>query len=139
MLIEFNEIVSAFNYVSSGQMDDHQAFLDKETGKVYWHSEFGDNFEELPDDIGDERYLEIPHKNELDMGRNLVMKFAYQRLDTKDVEKVESFFKKKGAYSRFKSFLEQRGILDSWHEYEAKAEENVLKQWCEENNLEIHG
>lgn len=139
MLIELREIVDAFDYVSSGQMYDHQAFLDKETGTIYWHSEIGDNFEELPDDIDDERYLEIPHKNELDLGRNLVMNFVHQRLDTKDVEKVESFFKKKGAYSRFKSFLEQKGVLDSWHEYEAKAQENVLKQWCEDNNLEIRG
>jgi hypothetical protein len=33
-------------------------------GKMYWRSEFGDNYEELPDDIDDKKYILIPDKRE---------------------------------------------------------------------------
>jgi hypothetical protein len=65
MKIDFSEVTMAFDFVSFAQPFEHQAFLNKETGKVYWHSEFGDNEEELPDDIDDKKYIEIPHKNDL--------------------------------------------------------------------------
>ncbi len=61
-------------------MYTNQAYLDKETGKIYWHSDFGDNFEELPEDIDDAKYIEIPHKNELELGKRLVLDFVYENL-----------------------------------------------------------
>jgi len=33
-------------------MGENEAYLDRLSGKIYWHSELGDNDEELPDDIG---------------------------------------------------------------------------------------
>ena len=119
MAREFKDIMDAFNFVSFGQIYEHQAFLDKETGKTYWHSEFGDNEEELPDDIDDERYIEIPHKNELGLGKNLVLDFSYEYLPS-EVEEIEMIFRRKGAYSRFKSLLERKGALDKWYEFEKK-------------------
>ena len=138
MAIEFKDIMDAFNFVSFGQIYEHQAFLDKETGKTYWHSEFGDNEEELPDDIDDERYVEIPHKNELGLGKNLVLDFSYEYLPS-EVEKIEMIFRRKGAYSRFKSLLERKGALDKWYEFEEKAHEKALREWCEENAIKING
>ena len=41
MTVEFNEIVLAFDFVSFGQPYEHQAYLNKETGKIYWESAFG--------------------------------------------------------------------------------------------------
>ena len=29
-------------------MGEHQAFLCKQSGKIYWHSELSDGFDELP-------------------------------------------------------------------------------------------
>ena len=51
----FQDISEAFEFVSFGSMYEHQAFLDKETGKVYYHSDFDDDEEELPEDIDDEK------------------------------------------------------------------------------------
>ena len=31
--------------------------VDRRSGKFYWHSEVGDNDEELPDDIDEEKYI----------------------------------------------------------------------------------
>ena len=138
MAIEFRDIMDAFDFVSFGQMYEHQAFLDKETGKIYWHSEFGDNEEELPDDIDDERYIELPHKNELGVGKHLVFDFANEYLPS-EVEEIELVFRRKGAYSRFKSLLERKGVLDKWYEFEEKAQEKALREWCEENAIQING
>ena len=72
-------------------MYEHQAFLDKETGKIYYHSELGDDMEEFPQDIDDEKYIEIPHKNDLDLGKHLVLDFSHQYVSG-DVEKIQTIF-----------------------------------------------
>lgn len=138
MAVEFQDIIDAFDFVSFDQMYMHQAFLNKKRGTIYWHSELGDNEEELPEDIDDEKYIEIPHKNELDLGKRLVLNFSYEHLPN-DVNKIEAIFRKKSAYQRFKALLEREGMIEKWYEYEAKAQEKALRTWCEENEIKIHG
>src|ERR1700751_4128730 len=69
MPFSFSDVQLAFEFVSSGGMGENEAYLDRQLGKIYWHSEFGDNDEELPDDIDDEKYISIPDKRELDLGK----------------------------------------------------------------------
>jgi len=138
MVIEFKDIMDAFDFVSFAQMYENQVFLNKKTGKIYWHSEFGDNEEELPEDLDDDKYIEIPHKNELGLGKELVLDFAYEYL-ANDTEKIEAIFSRKGAYSRFKYFLENRNLIDKWYEFESSAQEKALRMWCEESGIKIHG
>jgi hypothetical protein len=138
MIVKFEDIQEAFDFVSFGEMYTHQAFLNRETGKIYWHSEFGDNEEELPNDLDDEKYIEIPHKNELELGKRLVLEFAYKHLPS-DAENIESIFSRKGAYSVFKSLLEKKGDLDKWYEFESQAQEKALRVWCKENGIKIKG
>ena len=138
MVIEFKDIMDAFDFVSFGQMCEHQAFLNKKSGKIYWHSEFGDNEEELPEDLDDDKYIEIPHKKELDLGKGLVLDFAYEYLPN-EAEKIEAIFRRKGAYSKFKDFLESKNLIDKWHEFESSAQEKALRVWCEASGIKIHG
>ena len=76
MPVSFSDLQCAFEFVSSGGTGENEAYLDRQSGKIYWHSEFGDNDEELPDDIDDEKYTAIPDKRELDLGKPLVLDFA---------------------------------------------------------------
>ncbi len=76
MKIDFNEIENAFMFISMGARYEHAAYLCKETGKIYYHSELTDDIEELPDDLDDPKYVSIPDKNELDLGQKLVMDFG---------------------------------------------------------------
>ena len=138
MAIEFKDIMDTFDFVNFDQMYEHQAFLDKETGEIYWYSEFGDNEEELPEDIDDDKYIGIPHKKELGLGKNLVLDFAYEYLPN-EVAKIEAIFRRKGAYSRFKALLESRSLIDKWYEFESSAQEKALRAWCEASGIEIHG
>jgi hypothetical protein len=91
----------------------------------------------VPDDIGDsEKFLQIPDKRELDLGKPLPLDFARQFLPA-DFDDVLQFFSRRGAYARFKDLLDRRGVLDQWYDFEAKAEERALRMWCDLNSIEI--
>jgi hypothetical protein len=138
MPVSFSDLQLAFEFVSSGGMGENEAYLDRQSGKIYWHSEFGDNEEELPDDIDDEKYIGIPDKRELDLGKPLVLEFARESLPD-DYEEVRHIFSRRGAYRRFKDLLARRGAIDQWEDFSDKAEEAGLRQWCAENGIELTG
>jgi hypothetical protein len=62
MPVNFSDIQLAFEFVSSGGRGENEAYLDRQSGRIYWHSEFGDNDEQLPADIDDENCISIPDK-----------------------------------------------------------------------------
>ena len=137
LLIDYQEIEDAFDFVSFAQMGEVEAYLCTETGKIYLQSDFFDEEpEQLPDDIGSDKYIEIPHKNEFDLGSALVIDFAEQHL-VDDVETIRKIFNKKGAYARFKDFLDSRDALDKWYAFEQQAQEVVLREWCAENEIQL--
>ena len=106
MPVNFSDLQLAFEFVSSG-MGENEAYLDRQSRKIYWHSAFGDNDEELPDDIGDQKYISIPDKRELDLGTPLVLDFAREFLPD-DYDEVRQFFSRRGAYRRYKDLLVRR-------------------------------
>ncbi|MEX3814388.1 hypothetical protein AB3X96_29645 [Paraburkholderia sp. BR13439] len=128
----------AFDFVSSAGPMEHNAYVSLDTGKIWWTSDSNDAFdEEFPDDLEtSDRYLAIPHKNELDLGRRLALRFVAQELPAR-YEQVEGYFRRQGAYARFKGLLERKGVLERWYSFEADADESALRQWCAENGLEL--
>ncbi|MBY6241167.1 hypothetical protein [Methylosinus sp. Sm6] len=50
---------------------------------------------------------------------------------------IRDIFRRKGAYAHFKNLLARRGALDAWHEFEAKAQKQAQKQWCDDNAIEL--
>ena len=48
MPVSFSDVQLAFEFVSSGGMGENEAYLDRQLGTIYWHSEFGDNDEDCP-------------------------------------------------------------------------------------------
>src|SRR6516165_5345173 len=136
MPVNFSDLQLAFEFVSSGGMGENEAYLDRQSGKIYWHSEFGDNEAELPNDIDDEKYISIPDKRELDLGKSLALDFARELLPD-DYDEVRHIFSQRGAYRRYKELLVRRGILDRWSDFSNKAEEAALRKWCAENGIEL--
>jgi len=137
MPVSFNDILEAFEFVNFGGTSEHQVFLCRQTGRLYWHSEFGDEFDELPDDIDDsEKYIVLPDKRELDLGKPLALDFARQFLP-EHVHEVRYIFSKRGAYAKFKNLLVRKDLLDQWHDFERRAEEAALRAWCDEHSIEV--
>jgi hypothetical protein len=142
MPVSFQEILDAFEFVGSGGVGEHEAVLCRRTGKIYWRSELSDLDElndELPDDVeDDENYITIPDRRELDLGKPLVLDFAREFLPN-DFDEVRYIFSKKGAYQKFRALLIRRAALDRWRDFEAKATERALREWCELCSIEVTG
>ena len=135
--IKYADLLDAFEFVSFGAPFESSAFICADTGAIHWTSDTLELDEEVPDDLETaERYIAIPHKNDLTLGRDLVLSFVDQALPD-DHGTVAGFFRSKGAYSRFKQLLESRGVLDAWHLFEANAVEAALRQWCEESGIQL--
>jgi len=136
MPVSFFDLQLAFEFVRSGGMGENEAYLDRESGKIYWRSEFGDSDEELPDDIDDKRYILIPDMRELDLGKPLALDFARKFLPD-DHDEVRHIFSRRGAYRRYKDLLVRRGALERWYDFSNKSEETALREWCTENGIEL--
>ena len=136
MKIKYFDIELAFDFVSSQRRFTNEAFVSKTTGEIYFASAYGDS-DELPEDIEDaDKYIALPHKNDLDLGIVLVREFVWQCLPDQ-AEQVERIFSRKGAYARFKDFLERLGLLEEWYRFEAGRTEAALKRWCVEQRIEF--
>jgi len=134
--MKFDDIMDAYEFVSFDYPFMNRAFISKETKKVYYYSEMGD-FEALPDDIEDGSiYLVIPHKIDLNLGKQLVLQFAEEFLPD-EFELIASIFSNSGAYASYKILLENKGMLQKWYDYENAKAEEALKNWCKENDLDI--
>jgi hypothetical protein len=120
MPVSFQEILTAFEFVGmGGDLGLHQAILCRPTGKIYWRSEFSGLDEpnelndEMPDDIeDDEKYIAIPDKRELGLGKPLALDFAREFLPG-DFDEIRYIFNKRGACKKFRALLIRRNVLDS--------------------------
>jgi hypothetical protein len=127
-MIKFSDIQDAFLFVSSAGYGMNTAILCKDTGQILYRSEISD--------LDWDMCIEIPHRNDLDMGQNLIFEFVKMRLPD-DYHHVQQIFRKRGAYRRFKDFLETKGLLEMWYDFESKREEQALRQWCVKNEIEL--
>lgn len=138
MKTSFSDLENAFFFVSMDQKYMYNAYLCKDSGQIFYASELGDS-DELPEDIDDpDKYIAIPHQNDLELGKVLVFEFTSKHLP-EELDRVESIFRSSGAYSRYKDLLDKNGLIDEWHNFEDERQKVALKEWCMENNIEIEG
>jgi hypothetical protein len=82
--VTFQDILDAFEFVGTGGGGLHRAILCRRTGKIYQRAEFSNLEEfndEMPDDVVDEeKYIDIPDKRELGLGKPLALDFAREFL-----------------------------------------------------------
>ena len=138
--MKYDDLSLAFCFVSSAGPMNNQAYVSLDTGAICWVSESNPIEEdEPPDDLEtSDRYIAIPHKNELDLGNDLVFRFVEGRLPDRYAD-VVAIFRRRGAYARFKGLLAAERCLDEWHAFEAEATERALREWCEENGVYLAG
>jgi hypothetical protein len=133
---DFSEIELAYDFVSSDQEWTCFAVVNRESGKIYYKSEMS-GLDDFPEDVEDsDEYVSIPHKNDLELGRNLVFDFVRRHIP-EQIKIVEGFFRQRGAYSNYKSLLERIGKLDAWQTYEKEETQKALRGWCAENGIEL--
>jgi phosphinothricin acetyltransferase len=139
--IKYDDLQSAFEFVSSGAPTEHSAYISLDTGQIHWVSDGVDleDEDEPPKDVEtSDRYIAVPHKKDLDLGRYLVTRFVRQVMPDSEAE-VEAIFRRRGAYGRYKGLLDAKGQLEAWYRFEEAAQDDALRAWCVENEIEIEG
>jgi len=136
--MKLSDLEEAFTFVGSAGFGERSALFCSQTGQVCLRSELGD-LDEIPEEAYDSGlWLEIPHKNELGLGRDLVFSFVSQNLPA-DLDLVVGYFNRRGAYSNYKRLLEKRGVLEVWYEYEETCLKEAILEWCRVEGIEVTG
>ncbi|UFS69501.1 UPF0158 family protein [Geomonas sp. RF6] len=135
--MRFGKIEDAFYFVSSAAPGDHVAVLNRKTGELFFGSDLAGH-DHLPDDLdrNEDDYLEIPHKNDLCLGIAVVTDFVRTRC-TEHMDTVRGIFSRPGAYSRYKSFLSEVGLLQEWYCFEMDRLGESLLSWCRESGVDL--
>ena len=136
MKYSYRDIELAFEFISSQEPFMNSAVMCKKTGHIYYDSGLGDTDEDFPDEPDEDGYFFIPHKNDLDLGTILVKRYA-KEVAPNLAREIGEIFSRKGAYSRFKSLLEENGLLDSWYKFEDSESTKALRAWCRDNGIEL--
>lgn len=135
MEIEYGKIELAYEFISAGPLHAHRALLDRETGDVLLQSELS-GLDEFPQVIDAGRYLFLPTRGELHLGKTLVIAFVEAHVPDAVLAVLE-MFSRKGGYGRFKAFLDDRKLVDQWYEFEGKATERALRAWSRNNGISL--
>ena len=111
VIVLFDDLESAFYWVSAAAPFECSAYISKASGEVFFGSSSREMDEELPEDYEDASlYWTVPHKNDLNLGRSLVFEFAEERIPN-HFKNIQRIFHQRGAYREFKNLLDQLGML----------------------------
>jgi hypothetical protein len=136
--VKLADLEEALLFVDAGGGYDTAAWVCRETGAVLLHSEDAGEWEPvLPADIDDAaRYVAVPGKHDLGLGKPLALEFARTQLPA-CYEQICAIFSRRGAYARFKDLLDRRDSLDAWHDWEAEQTRQALRTWCADNGITL--
>lgn len=139
MPIKLSDLDLALDFTSTDFLSgDYFVYINRETGELIHDTEGMDGpDDEVPDDIDDtDKYVPVPTKQDLGLGKPLVIQFSSEVIPD-ELNTVYEIFSRKGAYQRYKQLLTNLGKLDDWHNYEAEQQKKALVEWCDENDLEV--
>jgi hypothetical protein len=109
-MISFSDIYDAFIFVSSDSYGMNTAVLCKDTGQILYRSEMG-GFDEIGEEELDcDTCVDIPHKNDLDLGQHLVFEFVEIHLPN-EYDHVRQIFRNAAHMDGSRMFLNQRNCL----------------------------
>ena len=135
MYVDLSDLELALEFVSSDYSFDNEAYVNSETGEIFYSGDAVD--EELPEDINEnEKYIVIPSKRDLDLGKRLVFDFVAKEIHD-EFEHVYSMFGSRGAYARFRSLLHRLDCTEKWYAYENASLRAAVIEWCKENSIQF--
>ncbi len=134
--MKFSDLEYAFEFINVGDPYEHEAYVSRSTGQTYFRSDMA-GVDELPGDVlENDDYVEIPNKYDFDLGKDLVWQFVDRQIPGLK-NKVREIFSRRGAYARYKAFLEDLDLLDAWYRFENERTREVLLEWCKDKGIPI--
>jgi hypothetical protein len=131
---KFSDILEGYEFCDFGDGMGAQAFISLERGTVHLVAEDMDLDEAPPVDLDTGSYLALPDKAELRLGKSLALQFTEAHLPD-ELPTVLGYFRQRGAYSRFKRLLQDKGALEAWFAFEAAETEARLRAWSADNGI----
>ncbi|MDO6721506.1 UPF0158 family protein [Psychrosphaera sp. 1_MG-2023] len=133
MIIDLDEIINAVEFVSASHVFDNEAYINRKSGDIIYIGDLID--EPAPSDLNEAgKYLQIPTKRALDLGKRLALDFTALNMPDKSGY-ILSVFSRSGAYERFKTLLDNRGQTDNWYAYENNKIKVAVIDWCKANSI----
>jgi hypothetical protein len=134
--MNYDTIDNAFHYVSDAPPGERMAVVHRPTGKVFLAS-LKAGYDERPAGIeSDPDYVIIPHRQELDPGKPLVLEFILNHCP-EQLARVEALFARPGAFRNLKDLLRRQHLLESWEVFQDQRLEALLRQWCATRDLPL--
>ena len=135
--IPYDDLQSAFNFVSAGKPYERNAYIAKATGEVFHAAQIYDAYKRIPADVDDgERYWSVPHRQDLDLGSHLELKFIEEHIPAQFAA-AEDFFHRRGAHAKFHDLVAKEGKQALWRQYEHAATEQALRKWASDEGLAL--
>jgi len=135
--VKYDDLEMGYSFASDTYDIEAAAHICRKTGKIYWESSELDDEIEVPDDVGDSSlYASVPDQYELDLGSRVVFRFVKRKLPA-HYDLVSNIFRRRGAYGRYKDFLQGQGMLEEWYDFENSAMETALRRWAEEEGFTV--
>jgi hypothetical protein len=137
--ISLAELEDAVQYMAhfSGSV----ILLDLSTGNCVYDTKDTDTSQMLniPDPVTGEtsrqRYIPVPDKYQLNIGRSLVLSFCREHF-ADDYHEIFHRFKHANAYKWWRIFLDKHGAIQIWQEYRNRRTKEALIKWCDEQQIE---
>jgi len=134
---DLSEIETAYLFASASAGGGGSAYINKQTGEIYLFEESGECLDNPPDDVHENPdCIAAPDKLDLELGTALVHQFIESHAP-EHTQEVRAIFSRKGAYRRFRNFLDSVNLLDDWHKYENSKTLAALREWCNDNGIEL--
>ncbi|WP_056332670.1 hypothetical protein [Massilia sp. Leaf139] len=134
--INLDELESAAMAVEDGG-GTVTAMVSRDTGMIHLlNDEYMDDEAPVPSASGGtESYVRVPPAGVLGIGDGLVLRFAATHL-AGEQDTVRDLFRDRNTEG-FARLLEERGAAETWERFHEEATRTALRQWCEENGLQL--
>jgi len=133
--LDRDDLHLAVEYVTGGGSYGAEAYIDLRSGAILYGG--SDAEEPLPKGVHNtKRYLRVPTKKELDLGRDDALAFTEQHAPQL-LERAEYIFHAAGAFDRFKHLMREHGLLDAWYAYQDQRLWEELETWAEIHDLRL--
>ena len=135
---KLDELEWAFDMQSGSEHGEEiHCYISKKTGDIVHDDEVLSDVPCPVEDIeGDPDYLHLPDKFDLHLGQRLVWRFVSFEIPGL-APKVREIFSRRGAYRRWKDFLDRNDLLDKWHQFENDSTRAALLDWCQSHEIPI--
>lgn len=132
-MFAYSELSSAYDYANFYNDPEAAAYVNVKEGKIVVlvpeeRSESGE-YEEARKALQKGEWIALPEKRELGLGKDLVFRFAEDHFSLNEQRFIAGMFSRSGAYGNWRDFLECKGLLNEWHQFENEEEDKALKEW----------